>query len=696
MNMHDIFSKVSNTTQGITSSIKREAQNLYAQYQQNQNQNMNGNNNMNNNMRNMNGNGNPSNMNNNNIGMGENPFLQAAAPPGTIPPGTYVTVGKYQVMIERHLAEGGFAHVYVVQNQSGKKAVLKQIIVPDQEQVLTFQKEIKFMKIVSGHENVVQFFDSQVRSRSKSEGEGYEVLILMEYCSEGHVVDLMNSRLKVRLTENEILNIFYSVCKAVAHLHYQNPPIVHRDIKVENVLITSDGKYKLCDFGSATTEIIPPNKSLNIQEIRNLEEDIQKYTTIQYRPPEMCDLYQRKGLNEKVDIWALGVLLYKLCYYTTPFEDGNTLAIINGSYTKPQTPVYSNNIHHLIDIMLVVEPSVRANIYDVLSYLSSVLNVPCPITNKYTFSEQSAKSTNNNSNSPFFTASATNSVLTSVKQPVVTVPIVQNPNPTPMRRGRPNQKERKSYNNHSSNTNVSVGNKLSSFSYNSQQMQQSTDDPFKPSVTINSPNSGHHLSPQALNSAFGGSPKKPTQNSNTNAAAGSFFTKYSQDNKDQKNSDTFKSSIPNIKNQLSGSNEVNVADQSMLDNIFGKSTNNIFDDVSKDKNNDINVFDDNWVVDSSENTFDKLSEKRTLNDNFNNKNDFFSSTNDVFSNESGNNSNSKKMPRPPSFTKLAEQSAELNNQNHISKGSSSFSKYKSDPFLLSNTSKYNIYNNLRN
>jgi len=38
-------------------------------------------------------------------------------------------------------------------------------------------------KSVSGNENIVQFFDSQVRARSKSEGDGFEVLILMEYCS---------------------------------------------------------------------------------------------------------------------------------------------------------------------------------------------------------------------------------------------------------------------------------------------------------------------------------------------------------------------------------------------------------------------------------------------------------------------------------------------------------------------------------
>jgi AP2-associated kinase len=49
-----------------------------------------------------------------------------------------------------------------------------------------------------------------------------------------------------------------------------------------------------------------------------------------------------------IDVWALGVLLYKLCYYTTPFEEHGTLAIVNAKYTFPQYPVYSPAIQHLI------------------------------------------------------------------------------------------------------------------------------------------------------------------------------------------------------------------------------------------------------------------------------------------------------------------------------------------------------------
>lgn len=49
-----------------------------------------------------------------------------------------------------------------------------------------------------------------------------------------------------------------------------------------------------------------------------------------------------------LDIWALGVFLYKLCYYTTPFEEHGPLAIINVQYTIPPYPAYSNSIKYLI------------------------------------------------------------------------------------------------------------------------------------------------------------------------------------------------------------------------------------------------------------------------------------------------------------------------------------------------------------
>lgn len=62
----------------------------------------------------------------------------------------------------------------------------------------------------------------------------------------------------------------------------------------------------------------------------------------------MVDVYRRLPIDEKSDIWALGVFLYKLCYYTTPFEDKGTLAILNASFTFPSLPSYSTKIKNLI------------------------------------------------------------------------------------------------------------------------------------------------------------------------------------------------------------------------------------------------------------------------------------------------------------------------------------------------------------
>ncbi|KAI0417684.1 hypothetical protein F5X98DRAFT_387004 [Xylaria grammica] len=295
------------------------------------------------------------------------PIHNPAVPAGTFAPGTKIQVGEHRVIIQRYLSEGGFAHVYLVKLPRSidgtDQAVLKRVAVPDKETLRSMRTEVETMKRLKGHRPIVTYIDSHA---SELNGGGYEVFLLMEYCDGGGLIDFMNTRLQHRLTEPEILNIFSDIAEGVACMHYLKPPLLHRDLKVENVLIVMHGakrKFKLCDFGSAA----PPKPApQTVVECRLIDEDVQRHTTMQYRSPEMVDVYRKQPIDEKSDIWALGVLLYKLCYYTTPFEDQGTLAILNASYRFPSYPVFSDRLKQLIASMLRENQASRPNIYQVL------------------------------------------------------------------------------------------------------------------------------------------------------------------------------------------------------------------------------------------------------------------------------------------------------------------------------------------
>ena len=232
------------------------------------------------------------------------------APAGTFAPGTKVQVGNHRVTIEKYLSEGGFAHVYLVRvpksdRSTPETAVLKRVAVPDKDALANMRTEVETMKKLKGHSKIVTYMDSHA---SQLKSGGYEVFLLMEFCSGGGLIDFMNTRLQHRLTEPEILHIFSDVVEGVATMHYLKPPLLHRDLKVENVLITTvNGNkiYKLCDFGSTAP---PRPAATTAAEGRLIEDDVQRHTTLQYRSPEMIDVYRKQPIDEKSDIWALGVL----------------------------------------------------------------------------------------------------------------------------------------------------------------------------------------------------------------------------------------------------------------------------------------------------------------------------------------------------------------------------------------------------
>ncbi|KAH9884569.1 protein kinase-like domain-containing protein [Xylariomycetidae sp. FL2044] len=364
------------------------------------------------------------------------PVQAPPAPAGTFAPGTKIQVGGHRVIIHKYLSEGGFAHVYLVklpQPVDGTdQAVLKRVAVPDRETLRGMRTEVETMKRLKGHRPIVTYIDSHASER---QGGGYEVFLLMEYCNGGGLIDFMNTRLQHRLTEPEILNIFSDIAEGVACMHYLKPPLLHRDLKVENVLITMVGsrrKFKLCDFGSAA----PPKPAPEtVVECRLIDEDIQRHTTMQYRSPEMVDVYRKQPIDEKSDIWALGVLLYKLCYYTTPFEDQGQLAILNASFRYPSYPVFSDRLKQLIASMLRENPKSRPNIYQVLRESCLMQGREVPIHDIYSSRSRSEPGRGDKSSIPE-QKDRSSPAVGAVYSPPTQQQTQAIPEITPMRRGR--------------------------------------------------------------------------------------------------------------------------------------------------------------------------------------------------------------------------------------------------------------------
>ncbi|XP_067168582.1 AP2-associated protein kinase 1 isoform X3 [Apteryx mantelli] len=294
--------------------------------------------------------------------------------PGSGYIGRVFSIGRCQVTVDEVLAEGGFAIVFLVRTNNGVKCALKRMYVNNEYDLQVCKREIQIMRDLSGHKNIVGYIDSSINSVSS--GDVWEVLILMDFCRGGQVVNLMNQRLQTGFTENEVLQIFCDTCEAVARLHQCKTPIIHRDLKVENILLHDRGHYVLCDFGSATNKFQNPQT----EGVNAVEEEIKKYTTLSYRAPEMVNLYSGKLITTKADIWALGCLLYKLCYFTLPFGESQ-VAICDGNFTIPDNSRHSQDMHCLIRYMLEPDPDKRPDIYQVSYFAFKMAKKECPVQN---------------------------------------------------------------------------------------------------------------------------------------------------------------------------------------------------------------------------------------------------------------------------------------------------------------------------
>lgn len=136
-------------------------------------------------------------------------------------------------MICNNSLQGGFGFVDLVSDIYTKKDfVLKRCNVDRDESLQIVKKEINILQRFGGP-YIVELIDSDIILKNK---RSREALLLLDFCPGGHLLDRLNSRNGRLLPAESIYRIFGQILLGVRALHLNNPPITHRDLKLENIL----------------------------------------------------------------------------------------------------------------------------------------------------------------------------------------------------------------------------------------------------------------------------------------------------------------------------------------------------------------------------------------------------------------------------------------------------------------------------
>jgi len=260
---------------------------------------------------------------------------------------------KYK--IKKLLGEGSFGRVFLAQNIITSELIAMKQIPKTSEDLLSDSEIINEIEILKNldHPDIVRIMEFY-----NTEDNYY---IINEYCPGGELFEQIN----YQFSETQIAVMFRQILSGLAYLHSKN--IIHRDLKLENILIKEIEKsretkedlfvLKIIDFGTA--KIFDKNK-----KIKTI------VGSSYYIAPEVIN----KKYNRECDLWSAGVILYMFIVGHAPFDGKTDKAIMEqvkkGNFLRNEDRWLnaSKEVKDLINKLLIYEPEKRLTAMDALKH----------------------------------------------------------------------------------------------------------------------------------------------------------------------------------------------------------------------------------------------------------------------------------------------------------------------------------------
>lgn len=220
---------------------------------------------------------------------------------------------RYQIVSK--LGSGGTAIVYkaidTVLNREVTVKILQEQFTTNQKFVMRFRKEAQAIAALS-HPNIVSVYDVGC----SEEGEHY---LIMEYVEGKTLKEIINKMGSLSLDRS--LDYTHQILAGLNHAHSFG--VIHRDIKPQNIMITSQGQVKIMDFGLA----------MNLTDT-TITYDTSVFGSVYYIAPEIA---QKGSGDARVDIYSTGIVLYEMLTGQVPYTGDSPISIalqhVEGDYT---------------------------------------------------------------------------------------------------------------------------------------------------------------------------------------------------------------------------------------------------------------------------------------------------------------------------------------------------------------------------